>query len=49
MKYLVDTTWIVEYLRGNQEIAQRLHSLRAEGLAVAIVSVAERNCSDLLR
>lgn len=41
MKYLVDTSWIVEYLRGNQEIARRLHSLRVEGLAVAIVSVAE--------
>ena len=41
MKYLVDTTWIVEYLRGNQEVAERLRSLREEGLAVAIVSVAE--------
>lgn len=41
MKYLVDTTWIIEYLRGSQEIVQRLDSLRHEGLAVGIISVAE--------
>lgn len=41
MKYLVDTTWIIEYLRGNQAIIQRLQSLRNEGLAVAVVSIAE--------
>ena len=37
----VDTTWIIEYLRGNQEIVQRLDSLRDVGPAVAIISVAE--------
>lgn len=41
MKYLVDTTWIIEYLRGSREVIQRLRSLRAEGLAVSIISVAE--------
>ena len=41
MKYLVDTTWIIEYLRGNQTIIQRLQSYRDEGLAIAIVSLAE--------
>ena len=41
MQYLVDTTWIIEYLRGNQEIVQRLDSLRDDGLAVGIISVAE--------
>ena len=41
MTYLVDTTWIIEYLRGNHEIVQRLDSLKEEGLAVAIISVAE--------
>ena len=41
MKYLVDTTWIIEYLRGNQEIVQSLDSYTDEGLAVAIISVAE--------
>jgi tRNA(fMet)-specific endonuclease VapC len=41
MTYLVDTTWIIEYLRGNQEVIQRLRSLRDEGLSIAIVSLAE--------
>ena len=41
MTYLVDTSWIIEALRGNQEIAQRLRSFREEGLAVSIVSVGE--------
>ena len=41
MKYLVDTTWVIEYLRGNQTIIQRLQSYRDEGLAIAIVSLAE--------
>ncbi len=41
MKYLVDTTWVIEYLRGNQTIIQRLQSYSDEGLAIAIVSLAE--------
>ena len=41
MRYLVDTTWIVETLRGNQTIAQQLRAFRADGLAVSIVSVGE--------
>ena len=41
MKYLVDTTWIIDYLRGNQDTIQRLQAYRAEGLAIAIVSLAE--------
>ncbi len=41
MKYLVDTTWIIDYLRGYQDAIQRLQAYRAEGLAIAIVSLAE--------
>jgi tRNA(fMet)-specific endonuclease VapC len=41
MKYLVDTTWVIEYLRGNQDIIQRLQTYSPEGLAIAIVSMAE--------
>lgn len=41
MKYLVDTTWIIDYLRGHQDVIQRLQAYRAAGLAVAIVSLAE--------
>ncbi len=41
MTYLVDTTWIIEYLRGNGQIVRRLRSMRTEGLAVSVVSLAE--------
>jgi tRNA(fMet)-specific endonuclease VapC len=41
MKYLLDTTWIVEYLRGNAEVISRVQELQEEGLAVSIISVAE--------
>ena len=41
MNYLADTTWIIEYLMGNEAIIQRLRPLREEGLSVSIISVAE--------
>jgi tRNA(fMet)-specific endonuclease VapC len=41
MKYLLDTTWIVEYLRGNAEVISKVQELQEEGLAVSIISVAE--------
>ena len=41
MRYLVDTTWVIEYLRGNQDIIQRMQSFRGDGVAIAIVSLAE--------
>lgn len=41
MSYLVDTSWAVAYLRGNRSVVERFHSMRNEGLAVSIVTVAE--------
>jgi tRNA(fMet)-specific endonuclease VapC len=41
MKYLLDTTWISEYLRGNAEVISKVQELQEEGLAVSIISVAE--------
>lgn len=41
MKYLLDTTWIIVYLRGNPDVVNRLHQLDQEELAVSIISVAE--------
>ena len=41
MKYLLDTTWVVEYLRGNREVVARVQELQNQGLAVSIISVAE--------
>ncbi len=41
MKYLLDTSWVVYYLRGEERIVRRLLSLRKEGLAISIISLAE--------
>jgi tRNA(fMet)-specific endonuclease VapC len=41
MKHLLDTTWIVEYLRGNAEVISKVQELQEEGLSVSIISVAE--------
>ncbi|MBI2304133.1 MAG: type II toxin-antitoxin system VapC family toxin [Chloroflexi bacterium] len=41
MKYVLDTTWIVEYLRGNEHVVRRVQGLQEEGLGVSIISVAE--------
>ena len=41
MEYLLNTTWIVEHLRGNQEATTKIQELQEEGLAVSIISVAE--------
>ena len=41
MRYLLDTTWIVEYLRGNADVISRVEALQDGGLAVSLISVAE--------
>jgi len=41
MKYLLDATWIVEYLRGNEEVIAKIRELQDDGLAVSIISVAK--------
>jgi len=39
--YLIDTDWIIHYLNGQRETVKRLVSLRKEGLAISIISLAE--------
>ncbi len=41
MKYLVDSDWIIHYLAGHPGVEARLNSLRGDGLAVSILSLAE--------
>lgn len=41
MRYLVDTDWIINYLSGHAGIEARVNSLRSEGLAVSLLSLAE--------
>lgn len=40
-KYLVDTDWVVFYLRGREPYVSTLRGLQKEGLAVSVISVAE--------
>ena len=41
MRYLIDTDWAIEYLRGSVRIRARLNELREDGIAISIISVAE--------
>jgi tRNA(fMet)-specific endonuclease VapC len=41
VKYLLDTNWAIYYLRGDTRTIERLTSLKNEGLAISVISVAE--------
>lgn len=41
MKYLLDTNWAIHYLRGEERVVKKLLSLREEGLAMSIITLAE--------
>jgi predicted nucleic acid-binding protein len=41
LSYLLDTDWIIHYLNGYREVVKKLSTLRNEGLAISIVSLAE--------
>ncbi len=41
MKYLIDTDWVIHYLRGAEKVVNRLLFLKEEGLAISVISLAE--------
>ena len=41
LRFLVDTDWVIQYLRGDAAIVSRLGELQAQGLALSIISLAE--------
>jgi len=42
MKYLVDTDWIIDHLKGkNDNVKKKLKEFRSSGIAVSIISLAE--------
>jgi len=41
LRFLVDTDWVIEYLRGNPAMVTRLTELQPQGLALSIISLAE--------
>jgi predicted nucleic acid-binding protein len=41
MKYLVDTDWVADYLKGRPEAVQLLGQLANEGLAISLITLGE--------
>jgi len=41
LRYLVDTDWVINYLRAHPAIVSRLGELQPQGLALSIISLAE--------
>ena len=41
MRYLIDTDWVIHYLRGVGRVVERVLTLVPEGVGISIVSLAE--------
>jgi tRNA(fMet)-specific endonuclease VapC len=41
VSYLIDTDWAIHYLNGHKGIMEKLESLKEEGLAISVISLAE--------
>lgn len=41
MKYLVDSDWVADYLKGRPEASDFLRSLGTEGLAISLITYGE--------
>lgn len=41
ISYLIDTDWIIDFLKGKEEIFNELSCLIDEGIAISIISLAE--------
>ena len=41
MSYLVDTDWVIDYLKARTHAVQLLQSLASEGLSISIITYGE--------
>jgi len=41
MKYLIDTDWIIDHLKGVDRVMRKLEQLASEGMATSVISLAE--------
>lgn len=41
ISYLIDTDWLIDFLKGKKEIVNKLTSLIDEGLSISTISLAE--------
>jgi tRNA(fMet)-specific endonuclease VapC len=39
--YLVDTDWVIHYLKGRRSFVERLRVLREQGLAISVINLSE--------
>jgi tRNA(fMet)-specific endonuclease VapC len=41
MKYLIDTDWVINHLKGENRVVRKLEELAPEGVAISVISLAE--------
>jgi tRNA(fMet)-specific endonuclease VapC len=41
LHYLVDTDWVIHYLKGRRPFVERLQALRGQGLAMSVITLGE--------
>jgi len=41
MKYLIDTDWVINHLKGERRVVRKLEELAPEGMAMSVISLAE--------
>ena len=41
MKYLIDTDWVINHLKGEKRVVRKLEELASEGMAMSVISLAE--------
>lgn len=41
LSYLIARDWVIHYLNGHREIIERLKTLKKDGLAISVISLAE--------
>lgn len=41
ISYLIDTDWVIDFLKGKKEIVDTLLSMERKGLAISVISLAE--------
>jgi len=41
MKYLIDTDWVIDHLKGEPRVGRELEGLAPQGVAISVISLAE--------
>ena len=41
MRYLIDTVWVIDHLKGEERVVRQLEELASEGVVISVISLAE--------